>query len=112
MNDESNLPKWAQHTLAALRSELRQVEKENQILRKEHPKSKVALLTLGGKGEYDELWLPERGPVRFFLDGSETFKEDFSVDCFLRNGALELMGHSSIVIYPGSSNTVRVEPAR
>ena len=112
MNDESKLPKWAQQELYRLRSDLKQAKNENEVLRGKWPKSKVALLTLGGKAGYDELWLPERGPIRFFLNGSEDYGEDFYVDCFLRNGDLELMGHSSICIYPGSSNTVAVKPAR
>jgi hypothetical protein len=112
MNDESKLPKWAQMELNKLRADLERSEGENQTLRGQWPKSNVALMNRGkGNTCYSELWLPERPPVRFFLDGSGIGHE-FYVDCMLRNGELELMGDSSICIYPHSSNVAIVKAAR
>ena len=117
INDEAKLPKWAIQRLDILRMEVKRLEDENKVLRKGWPKSNTALLSLG-KAAYDELWLPESASVRFYLKGSKDYGEHFCVDANVERepkGAgtrLQLMGHSSIRLYPQASNVVMVEAAR
>lgn len=116
MNDESRLPKWAQQELAVLRMAVKSLENENKVLRREWPKSNTTLLSLSrGVGAYDDLWLPESALLRFYLKGSKDYGEQFCVDAHVERQEgmrLELMGHSSISVYPQSSNVIYIEAAR
>lgn len=115
MNDESKLPKWAQSELFCLRQKVKLLEEQNQVLRGEWPESNTALLSLGSKGSYEDIWLPAHAQVRFYIKGSKDYRDSFYVD--VRVGRdddtqLTLMGHSSIRLVPQVSNVVHIEAAR
>lgn len=110
---ERVLPKWAQWKFEALQREVEYLREENQVLRGEYPKSNIALMRLGrGSLGLSEMWLPERDYIRFFLKASKDYPDGFHVDCYVRNGELNVMGESSIVILPSASNVVNIVSAR
>ena len=97
------LPVWAQAMIDDLDRKIIELRDHIAEVHAQYPNSNVNILEyIDGHGERG---LPPDSRIRYKL--SDQYGDEISV--YIKNGKLEMMGHSSIRMCPSSSNVVYID---
>lgn len=105
IEDLSKLPKWAQHRISRLESDIKALQTIVQGFSKTKGEKITGRVSVDPYSDLKSFMLPDRAMIRFQLRKDRTGYIDVSLRS---TGVLNLNGAEGLVVLPGASNDVNV----